>query len=72
MFSGSLYDLVGFPWSTLFTVGWNGAVCIAALSSLLGICRINNLSEYEVIEGDNSEYTTLETDNLEREREGDS
>ena len=34
IFLGALYDAVGFEWSTLFTVGWNAAVFIAALSSL--------------------------------------
>ena len=32
--AGALYDLVGFRWSTLFTVGCNGAVCLAATAKL--------------------------------------
>ena len=62
LYTGALYDLVGFPWSTLFTVGWNGAVCIAALSSLLGLFRMNTTSPYMVIEGDDFEYPTRAAD----------
>ena len=37
----------------MFTVGWNAAVCVAALCSLLGlgVCKINRASMYRVIEG---------------------
>merc|ERR1719341_2845897 len=33
--AGALCDFVGFRWSTLFTLSWNAAVCVAALCSLL-------------------------------------
>ena len=55
---GALYDVVGFEWSTLFTVGWNAVVFVAALNGLLavGIIRFNNnareQSMYAPIEGD--------------------
>ena len=60
VFKGALYDVVGFEWSTMFTVGWNAAVFIVALSSLLAV-GINKFASnntrkqylYTVLEGDN-------------------
>lgn len=58
--SGALYDAVGFPWSTMFTVGWNAAVCVAALCSLLGmgVCKMNRENQYVLLEGGNVEHAT--------------
>ena len=56
---------MGFDWSTLFTVCWNFAVCIAALISLLKeqANKINrntmNQYLYKELEGDNMEYGTI-------------
>ena len=49
---GSLYDAVGFRWSTLFTVGWNVLVGVAAL--ILIVVKNRNRNEridYEEIVG---------------------
>jgi len=66
--AGALYDAVGFPWSTMFTVGWNAAVCVAALCSLLGmgVCKMNSENQYSLLEGGNVEQATTgkETDKL--------
>ena len=52
-FSGSLYDAVGFRWSTLFTVGWNVIVAIVALVMMIRRQRINRYrrSGYQEIGG---------------------
>ena len=49
----------------MFTVGWNAAVCVAALCSLLGlgVCKINRASMYRVIEGGDTSISK-ETDKL--------
>ena len=47
---GSLYDAVGFRWSTLFTVGWNVLVGVAALTLILVKKRNrNDRIDYEEI-----------------------
>lgn len=48
--AGSLYDAVGFRWSTLFTVGWNVLVCLSAVTILvLRSRRRSNRSGYQEI-----------------------
>ena len=62
IFLGALYDAVGFEWSTLFTVGWNAAVFIAALCSLVAVWVNKGNREqymYSVLEGDNVENGSL-------------
>ena len=56
-----MYDAVGFQWSALFTVGWNAAVFVAALSSLLGMhaFKLNSNNQYTLLEGGNMEYETI-------------
>ena len=41
----------------MFTVGWNAAVCVAALCSLLGmgVCKMNRENQYVLLEGGNVE-----------------
>jgi len=70
--AGALYDAVGFEWSTLFTVGWNAAVFIAALSSLLVVWVNKGNREhykYSVLEGDNVENGSL-AEQVDRVKEG--
>ena len=61
-----MYDVVGFEWSTLFTVCWNGAVCVAAMISLLvgWVSKCNSITKdhykYKELEGDNIEYGTMD------------
>lgn len=61
--AGTLYDVVGFEWSTLFTVGWNAAVFIAALNGLLavGIIKFNSNARRQGM------YSTLDEDLLSKE-----
>ena len=54
--AGSLYDAVGFRWSTLFTVAWNVLVGVAALALILYNRRTQRMrSGYEEIGGDGGE-----------------
>lgn len=54
--AGSLYDAVGFRWSTLFTVAWNVLVGVAALALILYNRRTRRMrSGYEEIGGDDGE-----------------
>ena len=48
--AGALYDSVGFDWSTLFTVGWNAAVLIAALV-ILAWEGVGRRREYTALPG---------------------
>ena len=52
----------------MFTVGWNAAVCVAALCSLLGmgVCKMNRENKYVLLEEGNVEHATpgKETDKL--------
>lgn len=56
--AGILYDVVGFEWSTMFTVGWNVAVFIAALNGLVavGCIKLNSNTRrqamYSKLDGD--------------------
>ena len=53
---GSLYDAVGFRWSTLFTVGWNVLVCLSAIMMLVLRSRQrSNRSGYQEIGGGEKE-----------------
>ena len=65
--TGALYDAVGFSWSTMFTVGWNAAVCVITIMCLLGE-RIHQLRqrEYTSLEDGSFKYPTdgKETDRL--------
>jgi len=66
--SGALYDTVGFPWSTLFTVGWNAAVCAATICVWLNVrlCKRNTGYQYDKLEGGNYDHEPngKETDKL--------
>jgi len=65
--SGALYDAVGFSWSTMFTVGWNAAVCVITIVCLLGE-RLRQLrqGEYASLEDGSFKHPTAgkETDRL--------
>ena len=54
--AGSLYDAVGFRWSTLFTVSWNVLVGVAALMLILFNRRTQRMrSGYQEIGGDDDD-----------------
>lgn len=61
--AGTLYDVVGFEWSTMFTVGWNVAVFIAALNGLLavGFIKFNSNARRQGM------YSTLDGDSWNKE-----
>jgi len=56
--AGTLYEVVGFEWSTMFTVGWNVAVFVAAFNGLLAVGFIKFSSTarrqrmYSTLDGD--------------------
>ena len=48
-----MYDAVGFRWSTLFTVGWNVVVAVAALALMVTRRRtVRDRAGYQEIGGD--------------------
>ena len=54
--AGSLYDAVGFRWSTLFTVSWNVLVGVSALMLILFNRRTQRMrSGYQEIGGDDED-----------------
>ena len=63
--SGSLYDAVGFRWSTLFTVGWNVLVFLAAVAMLVLRSRQRRKrSGYQEIEDGGKEAAQKEVEGL--------
>ena len=63
--SGSLYDAVGFRWSTLFTVGWNVLVFLAAVAMLVLRSRQRRKrSGYQEIEDGGKEAAQKEVEVL--------
>ena len=61
---GALYDVVGFEWSTLFTVCWNSVVCLASIICLVAMW-VNTTSTI-----DRSLYKVLDGSNIEKMDEG--
>ena len=70
--AGAMYDLVGFEWSTLFTVGWNVAVFLLTFLHLV-LSRVNRKRNgeiaglYKTLEENTSDYGSLKQQDGSRE-----